>query len=675
MRGGSSARSGLGGAELALAALVVGVVAMLIVPLPTWLLDILLATNLSLSVAILLVVLYVPDALAIATFPTLLLLTTLFRLALNVSTSRLILLQANAGDVIKAFGGFVVRGNYVVGAVVFLVLTIIQFIVIAKGSERVAEVGARFVLDAMPGKQMAIDADLRSGDIEKKEARRRRFVLDKESQFFGAMDGAMRFVKGDAIAALVVVFVNLFGGLLIGVMQKGMRFGEAIHVYSILSIGDGLVAQIPSMFIAISAGIVVTRVATDKSSDLGRDIGRQLASEPRSLLIAGGIIGLFSFVPGFPTVIFLIVAGLIGGAGLYLARGRSAVAKADSDKIAAADSATLEATTVAEKTLPRNMPGEVFTVITSEAIIEDLEARGIAKRYGEELARLSRKLGFDMPPVGFIADEDADGFRFFLEGIPTEFLSAEDCGDDELVLAFLRRNVEKDAARAFDVDAAAAWLASQRERHPKLVADVEQAVTPLLVVDFGRELLEDGLPLTQSRIILETMMRAQKYGGKVSDMVDVARLLMKRAITARFTDADGQVNLVICSPDAENVLRRASEQNAGARAAPALGEEVRRLLQQIRQVEDRMAAEGRPVALALPADMRRYTRTLLGIQTSHMPIVAFSELEPGSRLRTILVLTAQLQGMGNSPEALDGVPAPAPGAPPKARSQAPASLN
>src|SRR5690349_18692546 len=217
--GRQTGRLGLGGAELALAALVVGVVAMMIVPLPTWLLDVLIATNLSLAVAILLVVLYVPDALAIATFPTILLLTTLFRLALNVSSTRLILLQANAGDVIRAFGNFVVRGNYVVGGVVFLILTIIQFIVIAKGGERVAEVGARFVLDAMPGKQMANDAELRAGAIDGNEARRRRRQLARESQFYGSMDGAMKFVKGDVIASLVITVVNIVGGFIIGVAQ------------------------------------------------------------------------------------------------------------------------------------------------------------------------------------------------------------------------------------------------------------------------------------------------------------------------------------------------------------------------------------------------------------------------------------------------------------------------
>src|SRR5580704_518480 len=210
-----------GAADIALAALVIVVVGLMIVPLPTWTLDLLISANLSAAVAILLVVLYVPDAIGIATFPTLLLLTTLFRLALNVASTRLILLQANAGEVIRAFGTFVVRGNYIVGGVVFLVLTIIQFVVIAKGSERVAEVGARFVLDAMPGKQMAIDAELRGGTIDGSEARRRRRQLSRESQFYGAMDGAMKFVKGDVVASIVIVLVNALGGLAIGVAMRG----------------------------------------------------------------------------------------------------------------------------------------------------------------------------------------------------------------------------------------------------------------------------------------------------------------------------------------------------------------------------------------------------------------------------------------------------------------------
>src|SRR5690349_4699115 len=310
--GRQTGRLGLGGAELALAALVVGVVAMMIVPLPTWLLDILLATNLSLSVAILLVVLYVPDALAIATFPTVLLLPTLFRMAPDVSSPRLILLQANAGEVIRSFGQFVVRGNYVVGAVVFLILTIIQFVVIAKGSERVAEVGARFTLDAMPGKQMAIDAELRSGSIDGNEARRRRRSLLRESQFYGAMDGAMKFVKGDVIASLIIVIINILGGLAIGVGQRNLEVVGALKRYGLLTIGDGLVTQIPALVIATAAGVLVTRVASeDDETPLGAELSAQIFGQPQALRVASVFVTLLAVVPGLPALPFLVIGVLL----------------------------------------------------------------------------------------------------------------------------------------------------------------------------------------------------------------------------------------------------------------------------------------------------------------------------------------------------------------------------
>src|SRR5262252_7754457 len=284
----------------------------MIVPLPTWILDLLISTNLSAAVAILLVVLYVPDAIGIATFPTLLLLTTLFRLALNVASTRLILLQANAGEVIRAFGTFVVRGNYVVGGVVFLILTIIQFIVIAKGGERVAEVGARFVLDAMPGKQMAIDAELRSGAIDGNEARRRRRALARESQFYGSMDGAMKFVKGDVIASLVITAVNILGGLAIGVGQRGMAVVDALKRYGLLTIGDGLVTQIPALVLSTAAGVLVTRTASEEpDTPLGEELSRHLFGIPKALRVASVFVLILALVPGLPTWPFLVLAALL----------------------------------------------------------------------------------------------------------------------------------------------------------------------------------------------------------------------------------------------------------------------------------------------------------------------------------------------------------------------------
>ena len=283
--------------DLALAGLVIAIVGMMIVPLPTPLLDLLISVNIATGVVLLLVAIYVSDALKIATFPTLLLLTTLFRLALEVSATRLILLHADGGEVIRAFGNFVVAGNLVVGAVIFLILTMIQFIVISKGSERVAEVAARFTLDAMPGKQMSIDAELRAGHIGHDEARRRRAALARESQLFGSMDGAMKFVKGDAIAGIVVLAVNIIGGLIIGIVQRGMDAGVAARTYTVLTIGEGLVAQIPALIISTSAGIIVTRVASEEEGGhLGRDIGMQVMAQPKAIAIAAGLLTLLAIV-------------------------------------------------------------------------------------------------------------------------------------------------------------------------------------------------------------------------------------------------------------------------------------------------------------------------------------------------------------------------------------------
>ena len=311
-----------GVADAVLAGLVIAVVGLMVVPLPTWLLDLLIASNLAASVVILLVSMYVSEALKIASFPTLLLITTLIRLSLNVSSTRLILLQADAGEVIKAFGQFVVRGNYVVGAVVFLILTIIQFIVIAKGSERVAEVGARFALDAMPGKQMAIDAELRSGAIDGNEARARRRMLVRESQFYGAMDGAMKFVKGDVIASLLITVVNILGGLAIGIGQRGMEPVAALKRYGLLTIGDGLVTQIPALLIATGAGVLVTRVASEEAdTPLGVELARQLFGQPQALRVGGVFVLLLSLIPGLPTLPFLAIGALL----LFGSRARAKV--------------------------------------------------------------------------------------------------------------------------------------------------------------------------------------------------------------------------------------------------------------------------------------------------------------------------------------------------------------
>jgi type III secretion protein V len=295
--------------DIVLACVVVAIVGMMIVPMPPLLLDVLLTINISLSVVLLLISLYVPTALRLSVFPTLLLITTMYRLALTISTTRLILLTGDPGEVVVAFGNFVVSGNYVVGLVIFIILVIVNFIVISKGSERVAEVAARFTLDAMPGKQMSIDADMRAGSIDQEEGKRKRRDLERESQLFGAMDGAMKFVKGDAIASIIITVINIVGGLIIGVMQKGMDVGTAAQKYILLTIGDGLVGMIPAILISTCAGIIVTRVGGDEEGNhLGKDVGTQLTAYPKAIAIAAGMLLLLGLIPGLPKIPFFLLA-------------------------------------------------------------------------------------------------------------------------------------------------------------------------------------------------------------------------------------------------------------------------------------------------------------------------------------------------------------------------------
>jgi len=308
-------------ADLVLALLLVAIISLIIFPLPTAILDTLIAVNLGLSIILLMLSLYIPNSISLSTFPTVLLLTTLFRLSLSIASTRLMLIDADAGKIIETFGNFVVAGNYVVGALVFLLITVVQFVVMAKGSERVAEVAARFTLDALPGKQMSIDADVRAGNIDLKEAIKRRADLQTESSLYGSMDGAMKFVKGDAIAGLVIIALNILGGIAIGVLQKEMEVVRALQTYCLLTIGDGLITQIPALFISITSGIIVTRSNGAGQSNLGTEIGRQLSSQPKGLFISGVLLCGFAFVPGFPKPQFVILGIVTLVTGLVLMNG------------------------------------------------------------------------------------------------------------------------------------------------------------------------------------------------------------------------------------------------------------------------------------------------------------------------------------------------------------------
>lgn len=302
--------------DILIAVAIITIVVMMIIPLPALLLDLLLTLNITLALIIVMVAIYNVEPLEFSVFPSLLLITTLFRLALNVSSTRLILLDGHAGEVIAAFGNFVVGGNAVVGFIVFIILIIIQFIVITRGAERVAEVAARFTLDAMPGKQMSIDADLNAGLISDKEARERRKNIQREADFYGAMDGASKFVKGDAIAAIIIIVINIVGGFVIGMLQRNLDVVQALHTYTLLTVGEGLVNQIPALLISTATGIVVTRAASE--ANLGKDITSQIITNPRVFFIASGVLAILGIIPELPGIPFFLLSIITGGIGYAL---------------------------------------------------------------------------------------------------------------------------------------------------------------------------------------------------------------------------------------------------------------------------------------------------------------------------------------------------------------------
>lgn len=661
MIGGGRANAsgkGLGGAELALAGLVVGVVAMMIVPLPTWLLDILLATNLSLSVAILLVVLYVPDALAIATFPTVLLLTTLFRLALNVSSTRLILLQANAGEVIRAFGGFVVRGNYVVGGVVFLILTIIQFVVIAKGSERVAEVGARFVLDAMPGKQMAIDAELRAGTIDGNEARRRRRQLARESQFYGSMDGAMKFVKGDVIASLVITVVNILGGLAIGVGQKGMPAVDALKRYGLLTIGDGLVSQIPALVLSTAAGVLVTRVASEEpDTPLGEELAGQLFGLPKALKVAAVFVVLLAIVPGLPAIPFLVIAAV-----LYLiARSRTRQLARD-DQRAATEPRPIAAPGGGARResafVPMVVPWSIEVAPDLAALLDDEkpgsnddERLGIRSGALSLRDRIFGELGAPLPPPRVRAAEGLPprSAVVSLFEVPARVIPVpEDATDKQAVEAIIESAAELLRARAADFLGLAETqrLLDELEQFaPATVRNVvPKPVSLTLLTDVLRRLVEERVSIRDLRAILEALATLATTEKDPLNLAELVRAQLRRAMTFKLTRGANQLGVVLIDPMIEDTVRRAvTRTTAGAflTLPPAAARDVVASLK--RAVAEARSQQPQTIVLTQP-DIRRFVRKLVENDIPDATVVSFAELLPEVTLRPLA--RANLAGIG-----------------------------
>ncbi|MEO0321610.1 MAG: type III secretion system export apparatus subunit SctV [Myxococcota bacterium] len=672
-------------ADVVLAAFVLLIVAMMVVPLPTVLLDVLIAGNVSVAVLMLLVALYVASGLEFTAFPTVLLVTTLYRLALNISSTRLILLQADAGDVIQAFGEFVVRGNYVVGAVVFLILTLVQFLVIAKGSERVAEVGARFTLDAMPGKQMSIDAELRSGAIGQDEARRKRALVQRESQFYGAMDGAMKFVKGDAIAGIVITLVNVLGGLAIGIAMRDLSAREALETYGLLTIGDGLVSQIPALLISTSAGLVVTRVASeDEGGSLGADVASQIFGNPRTLTVAAAFLLVLAAVPGLPALPFAVLALVFFGTGRRLA---TRPAEAEVGAVVARQEAKRE-TAARQAMVPLVVP---VAVEVGEGLAEEVaDEGGAGPLLEDEVPALRDQLFLDLgialpglrarstpllaPREVRVALQEVPALTLTLpedrllalaavdeleglgvgdavaavdpeDGAPAAWVRPSDeealaaakvpcLGAAAVVARALGAAVRRRASTLLGLQETQAMLDQLERAYPALVRNVvPKPVSLALLADVLRRLVDEGVSVRPLREILEALaVHAPSERDPVA-LTELVRSGLKRQITHRFAE-DGALDVFLLDPAIEDALRDGIQRTATG-SYLALPPDLSREIIGAVKAEAEHAGAGLPFVLVTQADVRRFLRRLVEVDVPDAVVLSFQELAPDVRIQPL----------------------------------------
>ncbi len=669
--------------EVVLAVAMAAVLGALIVPLPPWLLDLGLAVNLAAAVALLVAALQAQDALKVTAFPTLLLFTTLFRLALNVSSTRLALADGHAGEVIQAFGEFVVRGDYVVGAVLFAILTLVQFLVVAKGAERVAEVSARFTLDAMPGKQMSIDADLRAGAIDQAQARKRRRNLERESQMFGAMDGAMKFVKGDVIAGLVIVAVNLLGGTAIGVLQQGMSLSEAASTFALIAIGDGLVSQIPSLCIAVAAGLVVTRVASEKEEDsLGSEIGSQFFGQSQALWIVAGLCGALALMPGMPLLTFLGLAALLGGLAYALKHLKKAVAEKEAEAEEKARASTEAVGAGAPGAAPASAAAPVGVSPLTLDLAPDLtpiaQEQGGAFVHGQ-LNQLRDEIFFELgvrvpgirvrthaaylPSGGYsvLVEEVPAGMGQVMPGTlyalaPPDELSFLDLPLEpavepatgrpisrlpesgrsrlelaqvpmrrpaELIVDHFRSILRARAASLLGVQEVQGLLEGLEAQAPMLVKEALQKVPLPLLTDVLRKLVQEQVSIRNMRAILEALV-SPTTEGDATTLAERCRQALHRYLSHRFAPT-GPLFAYLVDPQVEETLRA-----TGPRGPAPEPERVAEILEGVR----RIATGGKAVLLTAP-DVRRTLRRLIEGAFPDVAVLTYGELDAELQVRPL----------------------------------------
>ncbi len=665
--------------------------AMIVVPMPPLMLDLLFTFNISLALVIMLVSVYTLRPLDFALFPTVLLITTLLRLALNVASTRVVLLEGHtgtgaAGHVIESFGEFVVGGNYAVGMVVFLILVIINFVVITKGATRISEVSARFTLDAMPGKQMAIDADLNAGLIDQDEARRRRAEIAQEADFYGSMDGASKFVRGDAVAGILILVINIVGGLAIGMLQHGLDFSQAARNYTLLTIGDGLVAQIPALLLSASAGIIITRVSS--SHDMGQQVLRQLFSNPRSLGVTAGILGLIGIIPGMPNLAFLSLA-ILCGIGAWFIAERRRLAEAEAAAPAEEEEAPAEARDLSwDDVTPVDAIGlEVgYRLIP---LVDKNQGGQLMPRIKGVRKKLSQELGFLIPAV-HIRDNlelGPNAYRITLMGVnvgegevhpdrdmainpgqvfgtlegletrdpafgleacwidPAQRDQAQTLGytvvDANTVIAtHLSQLVQEHAHELLGHEEVQQLLDLLGRRAPKLVESLVPDTLPLgVVVKVLQNLLAEGVPIRDMRTIAETLAEQGSRSQDPDTLTTAVRVALGRLIVQQINGMAPELPVITLAPELEQLLHHSLQMTEGGGGVePGLAERLHGALMQAAQQQE---AAGQPAVLLVPAGLRTVLSQFVRNMVPGMHVLSYSEIPSDKQIKIVATVGQQ----------------------------------
>jgi flagellar biosynthesis protein FlhA len=668
-------------AEMGLAVAVVLVIALLMVPLPAVILDLLLAASIGISLVVLLVSLNTTDPLEFSSFPQVLLILTLFRLALNVSATRLILGEGHAGAIITAFGHFVIGGNFAVGLVLFLILIGINFIVITKGAGRVAEVAARFTLDAMPGKQMAIDADLSAGLIDEKEAKKRRSEVARAADFHGAMDGSSKFVKGDAIAGLMITAINIVGGIFIGVVQRGLPIGQALSDYTILTVGEGLVSQIPALIISTAAGLMVTGSGGEEKA--GVTVAHQLGAHPRAMWVAAGVLAAFAIIPGLPKFPFVALAGGIG----LVARtaGTAERKRAEAQAIADTPAQAAPATPDPMQDLLQIDPIELEVGYSLIPLVDEKQGGDLLERISLLRKQAALELGILVPPIRIRDDIrlPANEYVIKLRGsdiaraeVMPRFLMALDTGrviapvegidtvdpsfgmpakwiagarrvdaealgfvvvDPSTVVAtHLMEKLKANASELLGRQDVQEMVDTLKKTHPALVDDVVPAKLSLGTLHrVLQRLLRERVPIRDLVTILEALADAAEQTKDAELLTEHVRRALTNVIARLYTDDAGTVRGITLGGRLEAALMALFSPRAGQAPSPLTPDVLAGLLRDLGHMSTVHASEGRPVPLITPPNLRVGIRRLIEPVLPNVPVVSLAELPPFVRLTSL----------------------------------------